>query len=160
MDRAPTRCQSVSSVTLPEPSHILPSPSPIEASINNFSSGFDIGSAVVSTHLSSSEVSFVGLEWIPTLYAKSATRPVRIYTEGLLVSLPTPDFSMPYNVMTLTGTIFALFFGSMFNVLVRRMKNLTRVNNDFVSKRPLARIYRKIMSFIDDEEDQEEETKK
>ncbi|KAI8927620.1 GPI transamidase component PIG-T [Entophlyctis helioformis] len=46
----------------------------------------------------------------------------RIYTESLLVRLPTPDFSMPYNVITLTCTLFALFFGSVFNSLVRQFR--------------------------------------
>ncbi|KAG5463534.1 MAG: GPI transamidase component PIG-T, partial [Olpidium bornovanus] len=36
----------------------------------------------------------------------------RVYTGNLLVSLPTPDFSMPYNVITLTCTLVALFLGS------------------------------------------------
>jgi phosphatidylinositol glycan class T len=45
---------------------------------------------------------------------------VRLYTESLLVSLPTPDFSMPYNVITLTSTVIALFFGNMFNLLIRK----------------------------------------
>ncbi|KAG0040630.1 hypothetical protein BGZ82_000588 [Podila clonocystis] len=44
---------------------------------------------------------------------------IRVYTETLLVSLPTPDFSMPYNVITLTCTVIALFFGSMFNLMTR-----------------------------------------
>ncbi|KAL0077386.1 GPI transamidase GPI16 [Phycomyces blakesleeanus] len=44
---------------------------------------------------------------------------MRIYTDTLLVSLPTPDFSMPYNVITLTCTVIALFFGSLFNLLIR-----------------------------------------
>lgn len=44
----------------------------------------------------------------------------RIYTSPLLVSLPTPDFSMPYNVIILTCTVIALFFGSSFNRLTRR----------------------------------------
>lgn len=48
--------------------------------------------------------------------------PQRIYTETVLVSLPTPDFSMPYNVITLTCTLMALFFGSMFNMLTRRFQ--------------------------------------
>ncbi|KAL9643924.1 hypothetical protein ABK040_013333 [Willaertia magna] len=43
-----------------------------------------------------------------------------LYSNSLLISLPTPDFSMPYNVITLTCTIIALFFGSMFNILIRR----------------------------------------
>ncbi|KAJ2000664.1 Subunit of the glycosylphosphatidylinositol transamidase complex-like protein, partial [Coemansia thaxteri] len=44
---------------------------------------------------------------------------VRVYTELFLASLPTPDFSMPYNVITFTCTILALFFGRIFNLLTR-----------------------------------------
>ncbi|KAK6506667.1 Subunit of the glycosylphosphatidylinositol transamidase complex-like protein [Arthrobotrys musiformis] len=43
-----------------------------------------------------------------------------IRTTSLLLSLPTPDFSMPYNVIIFTSTIMALAFGSIFNLLVRR----------------------------------------
>ncbi|KAF2860527.1 Gpi16 subunit, GPI transamidase component [Piedraia hortae CBS 480.64] len=42
-------------------------------------------------------------------------------TTPLLLSLPTPDFSMPYNVIILTSTVIALGFGSVFNLLVRRL---------------------------------------
>ncbi|KAL9084895.1 MAG: hypothetical protein Q9165_007848 [Trypethelium subeluteriae] len=41
-------------------------------------------------------------------------------TTSLLLPLPTPDFSMPYNVIILTSTVMALGFGSIFNLLVRR----------------------------------------
>ncbi|KAH9827999.1 GPI transamidase component GPI16-like, partial [Teratosphaeria destructans] len=41
-------------------------------------------------------------------------------TTSLLLPLPTPDFSMPYNVIILTSTVIALGFGSIFNLLVRR----------------------------------------
>lgn len=41
-------------------------------------------------------------------------------TTTLLLSLPTPDFSMPYNVIIFTSTAIALAFGGMFNILVRR----------------------------------------
>ncbi|KAI9314340.1 GPI transamidase component PIG-T [Dichotomocladium elegans] len=47
---------------------------------------------------------------------------IRVYTDTLLVSLPTPDFSMPYNVITLTCTVIALFFGSIFNLLTRQFQ--------------------------------------
>ena len=43
-----------------------------------------------------------------------------IRTTSLLLPLPTPDFSMPYNVIILTSTVMALAFGSIFNLLVRR----------------------------------------
>src|SRR5438045_7927924 len=41
-------------------------------------------------------------------------------SSSLLLSLPTPDFSMPYNVIILSSTVIALAFGSVFNLLVRR----------------------------------------
>lgn len=41
-------------------------------------------------------------------------------TEGLLVDVPLPDFSMPFNVITLCSTLVAFFFGSMLNVVVRK----------------------------------------
>ena len=43
-----------------------------------------------------------------------------VRTTSLLLPLPTPDFSMPYNVIILTSTVMALAFGSIFNLLVRR----------------------------------------
>lgn len=41
---------------------------------------------------------------------------VRIYTEKILVALPTPDFSMPYNVICLACTVVAIGFGSFHNI--------------------------------------------
>ncbi|KAI8591231.1 GPI transamidase component PIG-T [Geranomyces variabilis] len=69
--------------------------------------GFDIGAAVIT---------FRPLDASP----ESSGALQRIHTQTVLVSLPTPDFSMPYNVITLTCTLMALFFGSMFNMLTRR----------------------------------------
>jgi len=43
-----------------------------------------------------------------------------IRTTSLLLPLPTPDFSMPYNVIILTSTVMALSFGLVFNLIVRR----------------------------------------
>lgn len=37
----------------------------------------------------------------------------------ILLPLPTPDFTMPYNVITLTTTIIVLFYGTMFNLIYR-----------------------------------------
>lgn len=50
----------------------------------------------------------------------ASNAPIYIRTTGLLVPLPTPDFSMPYNVIILTSTVMALAFGNIFNLLVRR----------------------------------------
>lgn len=43
----------------------------------------------------------------------------QVHTPSILLSLPTPDFSMPYNVIILTSTLVALFFGSIVNPLRR-----------------------------------------
>lgn len=43
-----------------------------------------------------------------------------IRTTSLLLPLPTPDFSMPYNVIIFTSTVMAMAFGFVFNLLVRR----------------------------------------
>lgn len=55
------------------------------------------------------------------------TSPVLSYTEVLLIPLTTPDFSMPYNVITITCTVFALYFGSLLNVLRRRVDEEERI---------------------------------
>ncbi|AAS52253.2 ADR333Cp [Eremothecium gossypii ATCC 10895] len=42
-------------------------------------------------------------------------------TATLLLSLSTPDFSMPYNVIILTSTVMGLIFGTLFNMLVKKI---------------------------------------
>ncbi|CAK7200499.1 Subunit of the glycosylphosphatidylinositol transamidase complex-like protein [Sporothrix eucalyptigena] len=71
--------------------------------------GFDVAAAVI-TILHPSERSSVS--------ASSSHSNLR--TTTLLLSLPTPDFSMPYNVIIFTSTAIALAFGGMFNIIVRR----------------------------------------
>lgn len=44
----------------------------------------------------------------------------RYSSEALLIDLPTPDFSMPFNVITLSSTLLAFFFGTMINILVKK----------------------------------------
>ncbi|KAK9994498.1 hypothetical protein SO802_024201 [Lithocarpus litseifolius] len=61
--------------------------------------------------------------------------PVLSYTEVLLVPLTTPDFSMPYNVITITCTVFALYFGSLLNVLRRRVGEEERILKNRASKK-------------------------
>ncbi|ORY77422.1 GPI transamidase component PIG-T, partial [Protomyces lactucae-debilis] len=56
---------------------------------------------------------------IPGAYLRTGTYELR--TTPALLSLPTPDFSMPYNVIILTCTVIALCFGSVFNLVSRRI---------------------------------------
>uniref|UniRef100_A0A670KEX8 Phosphatidylinositol glycan anchor biosynthesis class T n=1 Tax=Podarcis muralis TaxID=64176 RepID=A0A670KEX8_PODMU len=67
---------------------------------------------------------------------------VRLYTEPLLVNLPTPDFSMPYNVICLTCTVVAVCYGSFYNLLTRTF-HVEEPNRGGLAKR-LANIIRKM----------------
>ncbi|XP_069508242.1 GPI transamidase component PIG-T [Ambystoma mexicanum] len=67
---------------------------------------------------------------------------VRLYTEPLLVNLPTPDFSMPYNVICLTCTVVAVGYGSFYNLLTRTFQVVEEPAAGGLVKR-LANILRK-----------------
>lgn len=69
--------------------------------------GFDVAAAVITILATDAETGI-----------KSAISNLR--TTTLLLSLPTPDFSMPYNVIIFTSTAIALAFGGLFNIIVRR----------------------------------------
>lgn len=62
---------------------------------------------------------------VPAAVVKVGNTEVR--TTVLLLSLPTPDFSMPYNVIIFTSTVIALAFGFIFNLLVRRFVGVDEV---------------------------------
>ena len=70
--------------------------------------------------------------------------PIFLRTTSLLLPLPTPDFSMPYNVIILTSTVMALAFGSVFTMLVRRFVGAEEVEGyDFALLK--ARVRRRAM---------------
>jgi len=46
---------------------------------------------------------------------------IQLYTETLLITVPTPDFSMPYNVICLACTIAALAFGPIHNITTKQL---------------------------------------
>ncbi|OWA53476.1 GPI transamidase component PIG-T [Hypsibius exemplaris] len=54
---------------------------------------------------------------------------LRLYTEPLLVSLPTPDFSMPYNVICMTCTVLALAFGPIHALTTKNFKLIDLAEN-------------------------------
>ncbi|KAH6907553.1 GPI transamidase component GPI16 [Coprinopsis sp. MPI-PUGE-AT-0042] len=71
--------------------------------------GWDLPPAIV----------FVPLEsWVSLSFPCPTYR--RLYTPPLLITLATPDFSMPYNVIIFTCTVVAFVFASVFNLLTRR----------------------------------------
>jgi phosphatidylinositol glycan class T len=86
--------------------------------------GFDVAGAVITI--------------IPTTGKTSNLR-----TTSLLLSLPTPDFSMPYNVIIFTSTAIALAFGGLYNILVRRF-----VGRDEGPEVSLVRLRRKMLEAV------------
>lgn len=89
--------------------------------------GFYISSAVISTKLLN-PLNYTGPSrqssvLFPSLQnAASEEVFIRLHTSILLITLPTPDFSMPYNVICLTCTVVAIAFGSFHNLSSRRFE--------------------------------------
>jgi len=87
--------------------------------------GFYINSALISTVLED-KTNFTGIERKASSYKETLSNVqspvlIQIYTEALLVNLPTPDFSMPYNVICLTCTVVALAFGPLHNITTKSL---------------------------------------
>lgn len=58
---------------------------------------------------------------------------VQLRTESLLITLPTPDFSMPYNVICLACTVVALAFGPLHNIATKRIALVEEVDDEGAS---------------------------
>lgn len=88
--------------------------------------GHYIGSAVVMAQLPIAR-NFTATPIDGHLFADSfnASRPagylINVRTEALLITLPTPDFSMPYNVICLACTVVALAFGPIHNLSTKKL---------------------------------------
>jgi hypothetical protein len=50
----------------------------------------------------------------------TATRNTTLFASSLLLLPPSPDMTMPFNVISLTSTIYAFIIGSVMNILIRR----------------------------------------
>lgn len=108
--------------------------------------GFYIGSAVVSSYLPLAK-NYTGLpQDSSTIFGSfNASRSgylVQVRTENMVITLPTPDFSMPYNVICLACTVVALAFGPLHNITTKRLilkkknqeKLLERLKNKIMQK--------------------------
>jgi len=102
--------------------------------------GFYISSAVISTKLRS-PLNYTGPSRQSALLFPSFKAPpeeevlLRLHTEILLITLPTPDFSMPYNVICLACTVVAIAFGSFHNLSSRRFEAVdSKKSSGFVGK--------------------------
>uniref|UniRef100_A0A8C7Y8N3 Phosphatidylinositol glycan anchor biosynthesis, class T n=1 Tax=Oryzias sinensis TaxID=183150 RepID=A0A8C7Y8N3_9TELE len=87
--------------------------------------GFYVGSSVISSLVPSTVAMETNITMEQPLFSsffpckEESSYFARVYTEPLLVNLPTPDFSMPYNVICLTCTVVAVGYGSLYNLLTR-----------------------------------------
>ena len=117
--------------------------------------GFDVGSAVISAVLPSRR-NFTGLGRRHSTFAEALEADgdgaeeefdafYQLHTERLLVNLPTPDFSMPYNVICLACTVVALAFGPLHNITT---KNLQVVAPGSEEKGYLGKAVDKIRSLL------------
>ncbi|KAL8741769.1 MAG: hypothetical protein Q9190_005659 [Brigantiaea leucoxantha] len=95
--------------------------------------GFDVAPAIIRL-LSPEEAVDAGVG------AGAGAGGVYLRITSLLLPLPTPDFSMPYNVIILTSTVMALAFGMIFNLLVRRFVGADEVPKWEVAKLIRARV--------------------
>ncbi|KAK9944791.1 hypothetical protein M0R45_010341 [Rubus argutus] len=109
--------------------------------------GFDIPSAIISFPNFRTSMQFLkddSSDKSSILSKFEENSAVLAYTEVLLVPLTTPDFSMPYNVITITCTVCALYFGSLLNVLRRRVGEEERLENKEKEPGWLRKLYAKL----------------
>ncbi|KAJ7331965.1 hypothetical protein JRQ81_014145 [Phrynocephalus forsythii] len=110
--------------------------------------GFYVSSSVLSAMVPSVTAMKEEVEELSPLFASlfpssdGSSYFVRLYTEPLLVNLPTPDFSMPYNVICLTCTVVAVCYGSFYNLLTRTF-HIEEPKKEGLAKR-LANVIRKM----------------
>lgn len=90
-----------------------------------------------------------GLNWSPFTSSKTGLQdlPNGVYSETLLVSLPTPDFSMPFNVITFTSTTLSFYYSSIFDVVTRRLVYM-RSGETYENKPLVFRILAAILTLI------------
>ncbi|KAM3967678.1 LOW QUALITY PROTEIN: phosphatidylinositol glycan anchor biosynthesis class T [Aphomia sociella] len=87
--------------------------------------GFYIGSALITANLPTakkySSLPITGSTFDSIINASKPWYPAVFRTNGAMVSLPTPDFSMPYNVICLACTVVALAFGPLHNICTKEL---------------------------------------
>lgn len=74
-----------------------------------------------------------------------AAAPITLYSPSILLLPPVPDMSMPFNVISLSCTLWAFVLGSLLNILVRRATK--SVKEEFTGereKRPVDKLKEKV----------------
>lgn len=89
--------------------------------------GFYIGSAIVKATIPrhATSLTFDKSLIVDNLNSSASDYLITLKTENFIITLPTPDFSMPYNVICLACTVVALAFGPIHNITTKRLKLTT-----------------------------------
>lgn len=89
--------------------------------------GFYIGSAIVKATIprNATSLTYDKSLIIDNLNSSGSDYLICLKTENFIITLPTPDFSMPYNVICLACTVVALAFGPIHNITTKRLKLTT-----------------------------------
>lgn len=81
-----------------------------------------------------------------------STGEVLLYSDVLVSVMPLPDFSMPFNVVALSGIILGFYFGAILRAVTARYSDLKRGKSEVVqSQRPIAKLARLLLRLIDGE---------
>jgi phosphatidylinositol glycan class T len=67
----------------------------------------------------------------PEFHTTLFTPLARLYSHPLLIMPPVPDMSMPFNILSLTSTLYAFCIGGLVNLLVR--KSSERIKRQYES---------------------------
>lgn len=86
----------------------------------------------------------------PSLRAsKALPHSITLYSPSLLLLPPVPDMSMPFNVISLSCTLWAFVLGSLLNILVRRgTESIKREFTGEKEKRPLEKLKDKLQEKV------------
>lgn len=122
--------------------------------------GHYIGAATISTMLPVAR-NYTSIPIDGSLFADSfnATRSgyfLQIHTEALLLTLPTPDFSMPYNVICLTCTVVALAFGPIHSITTKKIAVTDRQASGGLVGRLKERLFGKRAKKAEEEAEKED----
>jgi phosphatidylinositol glycan class T len=119
---------------------------PLDAFPPDPNRGFDLPAAAVSYRVADADARGCDLRAtaspllarVTVASAATGGRLIKTYTSALAVSMPLPDFSMPYNVVTLSSTVAAFLFGSLISAALDN-PDLTPERVDADTKRRRAR---------------------
>ncbi|VDD80695.1 unnamed protein product [Mesocestoides corti] len=82
--------------------------------------------------------------------SRQGTKPLgdgllRLYSEALLIRLPVPDFSMPFNALCLVCSVVAILFGSIHKLTTCGLVPVVAEGDeDVVDKPPIVRLFQKL----------------